>query len=66
MYHVKSERQQTIASSVSQREKMPKGPIGKIETLYVELQDQWNGPYFFSLKSIAQPPLNETAPIFFF
>ena len=33
--------------------------------LYVELQDQWNGPYFFFLKSIAQPPVNETAPIFF-
>ena len=32
---------------------------------YVELQDQWNGPYFFFLKSIAQPPVNETAPIFF-
>ena len=31
----------------------------------VELQDQWNGPYFFFLKSIAQPPVNETAPIFF-
>ena len=29
------------------------------------MQDQWNGPYFFFLKSIAQPPLNETAPIFF-
>merc|ERR1712020_101524 len=33
--------------------------------VYVELQDQWNGPYFFFLKSIAQPPVNETAPIFF-
>ena len=33
---------------------------------YVELQDQWNGPYFFFLKSIAQPPVNKTAPIFFF
>ena len=31
----------------------------------VELQDQWNGPYFFFLISIAQPPVNKTAPIFF-
>ena len=36
-----------------------------IQRSYVELQDQWNGPYFFFLKSMAQPPVNETAPIFF-
>ena len=37
----------------------------KFLILYVELQDQWNNSYFFFLKSIAQPPMNETAPIFF-
>ena len=31
---------------------------------YVELQDQWNCPYFF-LKVISHPLVNETAPIFF-
>ena len=39
--------------------------LAALAALYVELQDQWNGPYFFFLKSIAQPPVNETAPIFF-
>ena len=39
--------------------------IKEMDSAYVELQDQWNGPYIFFLKSIAQPPVNETAPIFF-
>ena len=33
---------------------------------YVEVQDQWNGPYFFLKKYCSAPgEVNETAPIFF-
>ena len=44
---------------------LPSGWINKLATVYVELQDQWNGPYFFLKKSYLSPPVNETAPIFF-
>ena len=32
---------------------------------YVELQDQWNGPYFFFLKSHISAPGAQNSPIFF-
>ena len=35
------------------------------QTIYVELQDQWNGPYFFLLKSHISAPGAQNSPIFF-
>ena len=34
--------------------------------LYVELRDQWNGPYFFLLKSHISAPGDRNCPNFFF
>ena len=33
--------------------------------LYVELQDQWNGPYFFLLKKYCSAPGERNCPNFF-
>ena len=40
--------------------------LDRLDQLYVELQDQWNGPYFFFLKSIAQPPWTKLPQFFFY
>ena len=39
--------------------------LHRVFCLYVELQDQWNGPYFFFLKSHISAPGAQNSPIFF-